>query len=352
MDSITQFVLGAAVGESIMGKHIGRKALLWGGLCGTIPDLDVFIPLGDPVSNFIYHRSFSHSLFVLAILTPLLATLATKLHQTPSNLANRSRWMLMIYAVFATHVLLDCFTAYGTQIFWPFYTTPVTLSTIFIIDPLYTLPLIIGVLMSWIVTHKRPKQNWSRYGLLISSAYLCWTVAIKLYTNEKFEHELTMQQDLEYSAMFTTPTPFNTLLWRAVVIMDTGYYEGFYSLFDGDTPIRFTWYPSDVSLMEHLRKIPAAQRLAWFSKGFYKISLHETSSETKNIRMTDLRMGVEPFYVFQFDVAEQSRLKLKEIPPLQLEPSRNFKGLSSIWRRIWSAETPIALSSPPIKKSK
>ena len=80
MDSITQLALGAAVGEATAGRQAGRRALLWGAVCGTLPDLDVFIPLGDAVRDFTYHRSASHSLFVLAALTPLMVWLILKLH--------------------------------------------------------------------------------------------------------------------------------------------------------------------------------------------------------------------------------------------------------------------------------
>ena len=127
MDSLTQLALGAAVGEATAGRQVGRRALLWGAIAGTIPDLDVFIPLGDAVSDFTYHRSFSHSLFVLAALTPFIVWLILKIH--PGTAAYRKRWYLLVYSVFATHVLLDSCTVYGTQIFWPFITTPMTWST-------------------------------------------------------------------------------------------------------------------------------------------------------------------------------------------------------------------------------
>ena len=133
----------AAVGEAVMGRQIGRKALLWGGIAGTIPDLDVFVPLGNAVMDFTYHRAASHSLFVLALLTPLLVWLVNRIHPQHRDLTKR--WAFMLYAVFITHVLLDSFTTYGTQIFWPIDNTPVALSTIFIIDPLYTLPLLLGL---------------------------------------------------------------------------------------------------------------------------------------------------------------------------------------------------------------
>ena len=87
MDSVTQMVLGAAVGEAVIGRRVGRKAALWGAVLGTAPDLDVFVPMADAVRDFTYHRSFSHSLIILAVITPLLAWLIMKLH--PGRLPSR-----------------------------------------------------------------------------------------------------------------------------------------------------------------------------------------------------------------------------------------------------------------------
>lgn len=75
MDSVTQIALGAAVAETVMQNKVGRKASLWGAICGTLPDLDVLIPLGDPVSDFTYHRAASHSFFFMILATPLIVCL-------------------------------------------------------------------------------------------------------------------------------------------------------------------------------------------------------------------------------------------------------------------------------------
>ena len=125
MDSLTQLTLGAAVGEAVLGRQVGRRAALWGALLGTLPDLDVLVPLGDAVRDFTYHRGPSHSLFVLAALTPLVMWLILKIH--PQTRPLRGRWTMLVYAVFTTHVLLDALTVYGTQIFWPL---PVPLSSL------------------------------------------------------------------------------------------------------------------------------------------------------------------------------------------------------------------------------
>ena len=117
MDSLTQIALGAAVGEATLGRRIGRRAMLWGAICGTLPDLDVLVPLGGVVEDFTSHRSWSHSLLVMAAFTPVMVWLILKIH--PHTRQHRWRWHVLVYLVFATHALLDSFTVYGTQIFWP-----------------------------------------------------------------------------------------------------------------------------------------------------------------------------------------------------------------------------------------
>ena len=65
MDSLTQIVLGAAVGEAVLGRKIGNKAILWGAIAGTIPDLDVLSKLFvDDVTANEWHRGFSHSILL------------------------------------------------------------------------------------------------------------------------------------------------------------------------------------------------------------------------------------------------------------------------------------------------
>ena len=259
MDSVTQLTLGAAVGEAVAGRQFGRRAMLWGAICGTFPDLDVFISLGDAVRDFTYHRSFSHSLFVLALLTPLFVWLILKLH--PGTRDHRVRWAWLVGLVFLTHVLLDCFTVYGTQIFWPFVTTPIAWSTVFIIDPLYTLPLLVGVLAILVWRGNPAKaRRLNRAGLMLSALYLAWTVAAKLEV-ERTARDALADLGLESASLLTTPAPFNSLLWRVLVMTDSGYLEGFRSVLDGDAPLRLTAHASDSALLRGLETDWTVDRL-------------------------------------------------------------------------------------------
>jgi inner membrane protein len=328
LDSLTQLALGAAVGEATLGRRVGNRAILWGAICGTIPDLDVFVPLGGPVADFTYHRSFSHSLFVLAALTPLVVWLILRIH--PRTRQARGGWLLMVYLVFATHVLLDSFTVYGTQIFWPLVDTPMTWSTIFIIDPLYTLPLIAGVTGALVATRD---ASWGRRlngaGLALSTAYLAWSLGAKLHV-ENVARESLRAQGIAYRQLLTTPSPFNTLLWRIVATDEQGYYEGFYSLLDEDRDIRTQRYASRPSLLQGLERHWPVARLQWFTKGLYSVS-----QRGDDVVMTDLRMGLEPDYVFRFKVAEIGNPHPRPVPDQRIEAIRDLSRLKWIWARIW-----------------
>ena len=324
MDSVTQMVLGAAVVDATMGHKVGRRALAWGAVLGTLPDLDVFVPLGDAVRDFTYHRSASHSLFVLLLATPLLTWLILKIH--PADRPHRRRWMLAVYLTFATHVLLDSLTAYGTQIFWPLSNMPVSISSIFIIDPAYTLPLLIGVVAALISRHAG--MRWDPAGLALSSLYLCWTLTAKIVVEQRFEDAL-VAIDRGDARLFTTPAPFNTLLWRAVARVDGAYYEGYQSLLDEPGDIRFRRYPSDDRLLDGIEDHWPVQRLRWFSRGYYGVS-----RIGDDVVISDLRMGIEPDYVFRFKVGEIGNPHAHPAAPLQVPGRQDFGRLRSVFERI------------------
>ena len=172
MDSVSQFALGAAVGIAVMGRRTAVwKAALWGGVCGTLPDLDAFIDHGDPVSNMTLHRGNSHALFWLTLASPLIAAGIARLQRQFDEFRH---WWLLVWLAMFTHPLLDLMTVYGTQLARPFSDYPYAIGSIFIIDPLYTVPLLVGVIAALKVRSARGRR-WNGIGLALSTAYLGWS---------------------------------------------------------------------------------------------------------------------------------------------------------------------------------
>ena len=328
MDSLTQAALGAAIGGAIAPAGQRRKALLAGAALGTLPDLDVLIDYGDAVANFTYHRGFSHSLFVLPPFA-LLLWLALRRWWAPVRDAP-SHWLAIIFLALLTHALLDAHTAYGTQLFWPLEPPPASWATLFIIDPLYTLPLLVG----GIVVAARPARSSSgtaiRAGLLLSTLYLGWSWIGQAIVTRHVEHELAAR-GLHGAPVFITPTPFNTFVWRAIVLTEQGYLEGFDSLLSTDNGIDFAAYDSDRRSLLDAEGVWAVSRLRWFSRDFVKASVVDD-----HLLITDLRMGQEPIYVFTHVVAERGNPRWQAIPTELISPTIDERILLDAWKRMWT----------------
>lgn len=201
MDSITQALLGASVQGAMLGRWQGRKALAYGAVLGTLPDLDVVIDYGDAVANMTYHRGFSHSLFVLSLLAVLLTWLIRRFR--PDERYTGTRLFFGIWLVLITHVLLDAFTSYGTQLLWPLTTPPIAWSSVFIIDPLYSLPLLIAVLTGLLFGLRGRRARWPAYALAISTCYLGFTLAGKQMAEHRVQATMA-SQGIQAEQMFST----------------------------------------------------------------------------------------------------------------------------------------------------
>jgi inner membrane protein len=365
MDSLTQIALGAAVGTAVLGRRVGPRAALWGAVCGTLPDLDVLVPYGGPVRDFTFHRAESHALAWLSVTSPFLAWGIAAVNRRAG--ASYRDWLLLVWLVLVTHPLLDAFTVYGTQLLLPFSDYPVGVGSVFIIDPLYTVPLVTGTIGWLLLRGKSPDRamRWNHAGLVVSTLYLGWTVAAQQHVAAVVRSSIAATP-LENQRVLVTPTPFNSLLWRVVVMDDDAYHEGFRSLFDSSERIPFERHASDPALLDSLRDDWNVQRLAWFTKGFYSVRLADpnlrtaaggpgtfrqllgavtivqatvstdTADAVQPIVMTDLRMGQTPWFVFAFVVAEHDGRGSRAVPDRQVPGERPpVETLAWVWRRVW-----------------
>lgn len=334
MDSLTQIVLGSALAAAIAPPQHRRAALLAGAALGTLPDLDtlVLLPLGlDPVDSMTWHRGPSHSLFVLIPLAALMwaafKRLGGRVAQSPV------RWFWAIQLALVTHPLLDALTVYGTQLWWPLPVSPTMWSSVFIIDLAYTLPLLIACVLAWRWRESLGAQRALAVALALSSAYLGWSFVAKAQVDRAADQALAAM-GLQDAPRFSVPMPFNTLLWRVVVMTPDGYLAGQYSVVADDGPMVLRPQASDVAALDAVRGFPAAARLLWFNRGF--MAAQEVDGQ---LVLSDLRMGVEPDFTFRFVVAERDGAGWKPIPPTQADwPTDAIRRLPEVWHRIWAPE--------------
>ena len=341
MDSLTQIVLGAAVAAVFVPPEHRRAALLAGAALGTLPDLDVIAInafTDDPVERMVRHRGFSHSLLVLPVLGAMLwAWLRTRGGRVAEA---AGPWFWAIQLVLITHPLLDACTVYGTQLLWPLPVRPVMWSSIFIIDPLYTVWLLLACLLAWRWHEDAAARRALIAGLLLSSLYLGFSFYAKWQVERVAERTLTRMQ-LGDAPRFSVPMPFNTLLWRVVAMTPDGYVEGDRSLVADRGDMRFQRYPSDTINLQLLRSHPPVRRLQWFNHGFMKAEQRDGQ-----LVISDLRMGAEPDYSFRFVVARQVRGRWQPVPPEQLDwPWDAATRLRAMWERIWMPQSEVV--TPP-----
>ncbi|MGY1519450.1 metal-dependent hydrolase [Luteimonas sp. A482] len=341
MDSLSQLLLGASVAAAVVPAGHRRAAMLAGAALGTLPDLDSF-PIAlftdDPVALMTLHRGFSHSLFVL----PLLGWAIWALFRRRDGRVAQApqAWFWAIQLALVTHPLLDAFTVYGTQLLWPLATPPVMWSSVFIIDPGYTLWLLLGVAVAAFAGARPLARHALLAGLVLSTAYLGWSLLAKTMVEREAERSLSAL-GLQDAARFSVPMPFNTLLWRVVAMTPDGFVEGEHSLVADSRPIAFRHHRSDVEALAQVGELPAVARLQWFNRGFMKAEVHDG-----RLVLSDLRMGAEPDYSFNFVVAQRDGEQWRAIPPEQLSwPWEARRRLGQMWHRIWN-EPPAGPGDP------
>ncbi len=340
MDSVTQIALGASVGGLVAGSRIGRSALLIGAALGCAPDFDVFVPFDGAVESFTYHRSFSHSLIVLTLLCPALVVLLRSF--TRLRMLSLGRSALFVWLTLVTHAALDAFTVYGTQLFWPISDYPVSGSSIFIIDPLYTILLFAGIIALW--CHATRGVQLNRLCLGLSCVYLCWSVVSKHHIERSVEKKL-LAQGVAYERLLTTPMPFNTLGWRFVAMQPQGYLTGFASVLDpSDSPLQINRFESDQQLLNGLSGHWPVQRLQRFTHGFYKVSELEDK-----VVMTDLRMGVEGAYIFNFVVGIIDDGSVVPVKSKEVQLPRDYSAFGTLMKRIIDPDVivPVGYATVP-----
>jgi len=289
MDSLTQIVLGAACGEAALGKKIGNRALLFGAIGGTIPDLDVFVGrliYSNEIDIMAFHRGFMHSILFTIIGAFVFGWFFFKLYNRGrrKDTTTRKDWIWLFFLSLFTHPILDSFTPYGTQLFAPFSNYRVAFNNISVVDLMYTIPFLICMIVLMFFKRNTIKRKlWLKLGLGISSVYMFFTLINKVYITSVYKNSL-QSEGISFSRFQTQPSVFNNILWYGVAETETDYYVGFYSLFDTSSKIE-TW--NKLPKNHHLAPNDNndIKTLSWFSNGYYNL----IQKEEGVLRYNDLR---------------------------------------------------------------
>lgn len=335
MDSLSQIVLGASVGEACLGRKVGNKAALWGAVFGTIPDLDVLpsriLGLMDPVTEMAVHRGFSHSIVFCLLLAPIGGYLLNRLYR--KDQAGFWPWTWLAFMSLFTHPILDCFTTWGTQLFWPLENR-IAWKTVFVIDPLYTIPFLVMLLLALRLKRDNPKRRRYNYiGLGISTCYLLITVVNKEIALQMFKSSIA-DQGIEAIRYDARPTAFNSILWTSNVETKDGYYVGYRSLLDKTTAAGFKYFPKHHELLDSYNNLDQVKTILQITNGYYTVQ-----QQGDTLIINDLRFGLmngmkgKPArFAFAFQlVNDHGAVSVK---PVERKFSEGKEYLSALFQRL------------------
>lgn len=338
MDSLTQAALGAAVGHACWQHQLGRKALVTGTLLGTLPDLDVVIyPVLDEVQRLYWHRGESHSVWFLLLGSIALGWLLKR--SRTSQQLTLYQAVTGVFLILSTHVLIDLFNVYGTQLLAPLSRQSFSLNNMYIIDPLFTAPLLIGTIGAYAVNKKTAARWINHLGLLAAVVYAAWSFTGQAVADQKFREALA-ELDYEVGRQVTSTGPLTTLLWRHLAETPEGFLLGYWSwLDDANRDIRFQFIPRNAKVVESVRYSRPFETVTWFSRGWwFAVQNDQQTATVVDIRFTEIPSAPDrPYtqwqwpFAWTFRLDAQKQTTLKSARPAMPDPA---KTLGLLNRRI------------------
>ena len=365
MDSATQVLLGAVVGRAV-SRRTGSAPLVIGAAAGLLPDLDfVAAPLVSAAEAFVTHRSATHSLVVAPFAALALAKLCASRFAAKTGMTARE-WGWILWWVFATHIALDLCTTYGTQALWPLSREPFAWSVVFIVDPLYSVPMAAAVFYLW---RKRNESvapvastasdssdstdaldasdasdavGWVGVGvrkvagmvLAGTTLYLCLGAALKMSALNDFRESRDFNRD-ELRGMSVQPAPLTIFQWQFLAAEKNGTtHVGWLSSFRGKESAE--WEPVRIPTADEKQAERLASgteefaRLSSFAKGLWRVE--ERDGEFYYV---DLRFGVDATRPFAFRIARRNGDGEVELipPPFKLREWTDADKMPEAWRR-------------------
>jgi inner membrane protein len=287
LDTLTHIALGGCIGELFTDRQFGKKALAWGALAQSIPDIDFVTVLWmGPTEQLIAHRGFTHSILFAILISFFLAVVAERFHR-PHNISLK-KWILFLGTEIFVHLLIDAFNNYGVGWFEPFSHTRISFHAIFVADPFFSIaPGVAFLALVLLRSDHRLRIAWSRLGCTVTLIYLAYSL-INKYKVDTDITSLAEKQGIHYGRHFTTPSPFNTWLWFFVLENKDGFTTGYRSVFDTSDSLNLRWHPRNENLLAGISDQKEIFNLKQFSQGYYTVEQHRDT-----LMFNDLRFGQE-----------------------------------------------------------
>jgi inner membrane protein len=299
MDTITHLAVGACIGEVFLGRQLGRRALLWGAIAQSAPDIDWLASLWmSPAANLLAHRGFTHSFLFAAIITPLFALAADRWHRPHNVPFSRFMWFFAV-SIFG-HTLLDGLNSYGTGWFEPFNHARISMNVLFVADPFFTVGPVVATLALLLVRrNKQVHLKWAWGGLICCSLYLGYCATNKVTIDRTVERLLT-QQRIDHRRTFITPTALNNWLWFVIADDGRGFHIGYRSVFDTSDSLELRYFPQNDELLADLQDHTELHLLQRFSQGYHTAELRHDTLLFNDLRFGQIMGWRDPHGAFTF----------------------------------------------------
>lgn len=301
MDPVSQACFGASLAQSFTNKTKQMNALVIGALSGMAADLDIVIRSShDPMLFLEYHRQFTHSLIFIPIGALLCALFFYAFKKLRSDLSFRQVY-LFSFLGYATHGLLDACTSYGTQLYWPFSNQRVAWNTISIIDPLFTLPVIIFI----VIAAYRKKPRYAKIAFIYAVVFLSLGLIQKQRAEDAIQL-LTQQRGHQAIRSMQKPSFANRHVWKTMYEYDNRYYVDAVRLLWNTEIIQgasikklnvkddFWWLPKDSQQAKDI------ERFRWFSDDFLAIR-SDNPNTIMDVRYSFLPNKIDPMWHIEID---------------------------------------------------
>lgn len=273
MDPISQGSLGAVLPQAVLThRKLGYLALC-GAVAGMVPDLDIFITSdADPLLYLEYHRQFTHALIFIPFGALIVATVLYPF--LPKSLSFKHIYLACLLG-YATHGFLDACTSYGTQLFWPFTDYRVAWNNVSVVDPTFTIPLLLLVIAAVI---------WRKRWLpLVGLTWVVLYLGTGLVQSQRAlagAEALATERGHDAARLTIKPSFANLLLWRSIYEYDEDFYVDAIrvGLFDDTSKCGEGKTIAKLNIDEQLpwlkpsQQLTDIERFSWFSQDYVAIA--------------------------------------------------------------------------------